>query len=408
MSGPSSSSTPKAIGSLAKKPSDVTRQGTQKLKFVPTLPVRRKKEEVKQESSVEQASRPDRGVSRGRGRGGPDGRGRGRGKGGPPPVEMTASGPFAMGPGQVGNSNRQAAPQSSFVPNMLGEGSSLGARSLSQTGPPSLRKSNDLNSISRERVKPEDEEVYSDPDDGIEIVDMGNVREMDWMAPEILLKERQGERKKAKKEEAVGDDLSDEVVVESTQALNLSESEEEEEMDDIMSSFMARAVNQQGGAFLQDRLYLFQLPSPFPTFSSNQTPMEVDKALDSGEKRVSFAPNVKQDTSTSSRTAYSAPDTSEQKQPSSLEGRIGQLEFYRSGAVKMRLANHVLLDVNAATQPSFLQQAVHIAPTRNQLVVLGEVNTQFAATPNVDALLIALEEAETAKKLNDDTLIKMD
>lgn len=35
---------PKAIASLAKKPSDVTRQGTQKLKFVPTLPARRKKE----------------------------------------------------------------------------------------------------------------------------------------------------------------------------------------------------------------------------------------------------------------------------------------------------------------------------------------------------------------------------
>lgn len=34
----------KAIASLAKKPSDVTRQGTQKLKFVPTLPARRKKE----------------------------------------------------------------------------------------------------------------------------------------------------------------------------------------------------------------------------------------------------------------------------------------------------------------------------------------------------------------------------
>ncbi|KAG6381601.1 hypothetical protein JVT61DRAFT_199 [Boletus reticuloceps] len=35
---------PKAIASLAKKQSDVTRQGTQKLKFVPTLPARRKKE----------------------------------------------------------------------------------------------------------------------------------------------------------------------------------------------------------------------------------------------------------------------------------------------------------------------------------------------------------------------------
>ncbi|KAH0582633.1 hypothetical protein H2248_010557 [Termitomyces sp. 'cryptogamus'] len=47
-SGSGSSISPtKAIGSLAKKQSDVTRQGAQKLKFVPTLPARRKKEEVK-------------------------------------------------------------------------------------------------------------------------------------------------------------------------------------------------------------------------------------------------------------------------------------------------------------------------------------------------------------------------
>jgi DNA-directed RNA polymerase III subunit RPC4 len=38
------SSPTKAIGSLAKKQADVTRQGTQKLKFVPTIPSRRKKE----------------------------------------------------------------------------------------------------------------------------------------------------------------------------------------------------------------------------------------------------------------------------------------------------------------------------------------------------------------------------
>jgi hypothetical protein len=43
-SGTPGPSVPKAIGSLAKKPTDVTRQGTQKLKFVPTLPSRRKKE----------------------------------------------------------------------------------------------------------------------------------------------------------------------------------------------------------------------------------------------------------------------------------------------------------------------------------------------------------------------------
>ncbi len=42
----SSSRTPKAISNFAKRPTDTTRQGTQKLKFAPTLPPRRKKELV--------------------------------------------------------------------------------------------------------------------------------------------------------------------------------------------------------------------------------------------------------------------------------------------------------------------------------------------------------------------------
>ena len=42
----SSAGPSKAIGSLAKKQDDVTRLGSQKMKFVPTLPVRRKKESV--------------------------------------------------------------------------------------------------------------------------------------------------------------------------------------------------------------------------------------------------------------------------------------------------------------------------------------------------------------------------
>ncbi|KAI0091695.1 hypothetical protein BDY19DRAFT_1067174 [Irpex rosettiformis] len=41
----------RAVPSLVKKQSDVTRMGTQKLKFVPTLPTRRKKEDVKEVSA---------------------------------------------------------------------------------------------------------------------------------------------------------------------------------------------------------------------------------------------------------------------------------------------------------------------------------------------------------------------
>jgi len=48
MSGTPGPSNPgKAIASLAKIPADTTRAGTQKMKFVPTLPIRRKKEYVR-------------------------------------------------------------------------------------------------------------------------------------------------------------------------------------------------------------------------------------------------------------------------------------------------------------------------------------------------------------------------
>ena len=46
----------------------------------------------------------------------------------------------------------------------------------------------------------------------------------------------------------------------------------------------------------------------------------------------------------------------------------------------------------------------------NQLTVLGEVNKQFVASPNVEALLRAMEDDDSTSVLIDgeDNLIKMD
>ena len=40
-------------------------------------------------------------------------------------------------------------------------------------------------------------------------------------------------------------------------------------------------------------------------------------------------------------------DVDKEKPPVHVDGVIGQLEIYQSGAVKMRLANGILLDVSA-------------------------------------------------------------
>jgi len=106
---------------------------------------------------------------------------------------MTASGPFAMGPAMAGSSSQRPAPRSNFVPAVSKESLSNLGGNLSQLTPPSLKK--DVNSRTgtsgNSVVKAKDEEVYSDPDDGVEIVDIENVRQMDWMAPESLRKDRQ-------------------------------------------------------------------------------------------------------------------------------------------------------------------------------------------------------------------------
>jgi DNA-directed RNA polymerase III subunit RPC4 len=68
----------------------------------------------------------------------------------------------------------------------------------------SMKKENDLKGKGTEKsMEEEEEEVYSDPDEGVEIIDMEDVRQMDWMAPESLKKERRVSRKmkKIKKEE---------------------------------------------------------------------------------------------------------------------------------------------------------------------------------------------------------------
>ena len=129
---------------------------------------------------------------------------------------MTASGPFAMGPTLAGSSARRTAPRANFtpvVPQGPGAAQRLGA-GLSQTAAPALgvkREPNDLGSLAKGKGKgktsDEDEgEVYSDPDEGVEILDMENVRMMDWMAPESLKKEKQT-AKKVKKEEKAKVDL---------------------------------------------------------------------------------------------------------------------------------------------------------------------------------------------------------
>jgi DNA-directed RNA polymerase III subunit RPC4 len=80
-------------------------------------------------------------------------------------------------------------------------GSSLSGSSATP-GPPS---NTPVAAIKKEekgkaKVMADDEELYSDPDEGVEIIDIDHVRELDFMAPESLKRERPS-AKRVKKED---------------------------------------------------------------------------------------------------------------------------------------------------------------------------------------------------------------
>jgi hypothetical protein len=120
-----------------------------------------------------------------------------------------------------------------------------------------LRRDLDLKGKGKEVKAEEDEELYSDQDDGVEIIDLDNVRTMDWMAPESIRRERKPTKKVKKergepetRESACSSDQAPLNLlaaggVDAANALDLSESEEEEEepeLEDVIEDF-ATQVN---------------------------------------------------------------------------------------------------------------------------------------------------------------------
>lgn len=74
------------------------------------------------------------------------------------------------------------------------------------------------------------------------------------------------------------------------------------------------------------------------------------------------------------------------------------------------MANGIVLDVNSATQPAFLQQAVALDTNTKSLMVLGEVNKRYVVSPDVDGLLAAMNEDDLKglKIEGEETMLTMD
>jgi len=76
--------------------------------------------------------------------------------------------------------------------------------------------------------------------------------------------------------------------------------------------------------------------------------MDVDSVSEIGGKKVSFALDIKPDKTEAPNSVVGEPQKTKP-----IGGVIGQLEVYKSGAVKIRLANGNLLDVRV--YPRILQ-----------------------------------------------------
>ncbi|KAG8840385.1 hypothetical protein FRB91_006148, partial [Serendipita sp. 411] len=379
---------------------------TTRMKFTPNMPVRKTKPEDATASAAQVVpapkpttaatrgetgrEKPTRGRGRGRGRGGTGGGGGDTGSGRGIAPAMVPAGPFAMGPLAAGMSGTRNAPSSASYHTGSGPGTSGRAGG---SGPKAEPKPSVLPTNRDQLVIDDAPEVYSeDENEEGRVIDLEEVKMLDFMAPDALKKERRKERKskgkQVAKKEVIEIDISepkesgdqDPIVKEEmkneSQALDLSESEEEIELEDLQQYFQ---VSEDDASLNPNELYFFQFPDSFPVFSH---PSELAASIDeenevertdestalkaeSSGKKVSFAEDVK--------AGSSGPATPRQREPPRTEGIIGQLEIHQSGAVRIRMPNNIVFDVSAATRPAFLQQAVLVDIDAMKMSVLGSV-----------------------------------
>lgn len=338
----------------------------------------------------------------------------------------------------------------------------------------------------RDPDKLRDAEEYSDPEEDIEIVDMGQVGQLDSLAPRSLprvqekIKKREVKKEKGKEkdkslgikpdpedeeagerarlsgpssragtidsntstpllktkaeEDAEEDQAEAEAeeneVVRGADALDLSESEEEEMMDDLVDDFVFDDSSDVGGGEdASNRLYLFQFPQVFPKFKApKDKPAKAESDNEGGgsaagpppsalsssppggstkpKRSVAFAEGSKRGTATppDTKPSGSSLDSEALKRgfssgsdplrnsssQSGPEGMVGRLQVYRDGRVEMHFGspdNPLVMEVAGGSQSSFLQDVALLDAKEKRATVLGEVHRKFTLSPSVEGML---------------------
>ncbi|WFD32571.1 hypothetical protein MSPP1_003619 [Malassezia sp. CBS 17886] len=274
-------------------------------------------------------------------------------------ADMVATGPFALGPM---DKQRRSSANAAHTPTV---------------GPP-----------------PKPTAAYSlrqdegDPDGDGAGIDMVHVSELDEAAPQTLLHPPQ--RVKEEHADTVPKTEGDSraaggaaVDVNPMQALDLSESEDEQDDDELAAQFVSTAEHGSSDG----RLFLFQFPHTFPHFAAEPGPKRPEtpefELLDAEKPAAEAAPKCE--------LPADAP-ADPPAQPSRTEGHVGRLDILRDGRLSLRLGD-MPFDIAGGCETSFLQQLVRLNAERQQAQVLGEVEAKLVATPSL-AYLLAHGRAE--------------
>lgn len=310
----------------------------------------------------------------------------------PGPPVMTASGPFARGndaSGPRGGARMQTAGGGGGARRGVLAGLSMGDSSRADYREP-------------DRAVLKERENYSDQeDDGFEIVDLDEVNELDELAPRALPRMKQGASAKKRSSSKEGsqapaarEEGEKDKASQQADALDLSESEDEEVMDDLLEDFVPE--NSFGDVGPENQLYLFQFPPMFPNFSrppmQDQVVEEDPPSKTKQRRSVAFADDTVGGGGAAGRSPRDSPAVKEEGTSTSSssgppEGQIGRLDVFRDGRVHFRFGNDLIMEVMGGSQTSFLQHTMVLDEKEGTATTLGEVRRKFVVAPEISSML---------------------
>ncbi|ORE09621.1 LmbE-like protein [Rhizopus microsporus var. microsporus] len=351
-----------------------TRGGAVKMKFKPTVPLKRNKKEVTS-SAIDEAlnskqkdDRFGRGRGGGFGRGGGRGRGRGRGRG-LIIEEATASGIFSLGPSAVARSgtSRPGYGGGGFAT----YGGDVGNRAeADSTGTDMVEMFTEGATEYTPVTFPHVSRLEGDVDP---ITLSQKVGKIPWMTVRSK-KEENDDNVKVKEEQEDGmaiDEQKEEVKTEHKEKVYMNS-------DAPAQNIFALDEKDRLVCVAEEELLYFQLPTVVPKFEAKK--QEVEEIKDEEAVKVE---KTEQNLPSGTRKSTLEDAMASLALEDMPEGQVGKLIVYKSGKMKMQFGN-ILLDITQGMHSSFLENVMvvdHESEETKKAIELGHIFQKSKSLP---------------------------